>query len=69
MASKVLFSYGSIDLYKALSVKDENTLYFITDSHEIYKGSELIADKTELNVKFVSAIPSAATAVENVLYI
>lgn len=69
MASKVRFSYGSIDLYKALSVKDENTLYFITDSHEIYKGSELIADKTELNVKFVSAIPSAATAVENVLYI
>lgn len=69
MASKVLFSYGSIDLYKALSVKDENTLYFITDSHEIYKGSELIADKTELNVKFVSAIPSTATSVENVLYI
>lgn len=69
MAAKVLFSYGLKDLYNALTVKDENTLYFITDSHEIYKGSELIADKTELNVKFVSAIPSAATAVENVLYI
>ena len=69
MAAKVLFSYGLSDLYKALTVKDENTLYFLTDSHEIYKGSELIADKAELNVQFVTAVPSAELAKENILYI
>lgn len=67
--AKVLFSYGSKANYLALSVKDENTLYFITDSQEIFKGNQLVADKTKLNVSFVGAIPTAETSVPNVLYV
>lgn len=67
--AKVLFSYGVKANYLALSAKDENTLYFITDSQEIFKGSQLIADKTKLNVSFVDAIPTAETSVPNVLYV
>lgn len=67
--AKVLFSYGSKANYLALSVKDKNTLYFITDSQEIFKGSQLVADKTKLNVSFVDAIPTAETAVPNILYV
>lgn len=67
--AKVLFSYGVKANYLALSAKDENTLYFITDSQEIFKGSQLIADKTKLNVSFVDTIPTAETSVPNVLYV
>ena len=67
--AKVLFSYGSKANYLALSVKDENTLYFITDSQEIFKGNQLVADKTKLNVSFVYAIPTAEASVPNVLYV
>lgn len=67
--AKVLFSYGLKANYLALSAKDENTLYFITDSQEIFKGNQLVADKTKLNVSFVDAIPNAETSVPNVLYV
>lgn len=67
--AKVLFSYGVKANYLALSAKDENTLYFITDSQEIFKGTQLVADKTKLNVSFVDAIPTAETSVPNVLYV
>lgn len=67
--AKVLFSYGVKANYLALSAKDENTLYFITDSQEIFKGTQLIADKTKLNVSFVDTIPTAETSVPNVLYV
>lgn len=67
--AKVLFSYGVKANYLALSAKDENTLYFITDSHEIFKGTQLIADKTKLNVSFVDTIPTAETSVPDVLYV
>lgn len=67
--AKVLFSYGAKANYLALSAKDENTLYFITDSQEIFKGTQIVADKTKLNVSFVDAIPTAETSVPNVLYV
>ena len=69
MAEKILFSYGIQSLYDALTVKDPNTLYCITDTQRIYKGSILLADKTNLNVTFTDSIPEAASSVENMLYI
>lgn len=67
--AKVLFSYGVKANYLALSAKDENTLYFITDSQEIFKGNQLVADKTKLNVSFLDAIPTVETSAPNVLYV
>lgn len=37
--AKVQFKYGAWAKYNALSAKDENTLYFITDKNLFFKGS------------------------------
>lgn len=39
MAEKVVFKYGPRSTYEALASKDANTLYFLTDTGEIYKGT------------------------------
>lgn len=67
--AKVVFSYGAKSDYLGLAVKDANTLYFLTDSHEIYKGENLIADKTNLNVTFVTTQPTPESSVANMLYV
>ena len=67
--AKVLFSYGVKSAFDALSPKDQNTLYFITDKQMLYKGETLIADKTNLNVAFVTSTPTAETAAEGILYV
>ena len=67
--AKVLFSYGVKSAFDALSLKDQNTLYFITDKQMLYKGETLIADKTNLNVAFVTSTPTAETAAEGILYV
>ena len=36
--AKVLFKQGTLSQYTSLGTKDPNTLYFITDTHKIYKG-------------------------------
>lgn len=45
--------------------KDENTLYFTSDTHRIYKGS---SDVTA-SVILTNSIPEAASAIKNKLYI
>lgn len=67
--SNVIFSYGVKSQYTSLVTKDVDTLYFITDTGEIYKGDILISDKTNLNVEFTSVIPEASTSQENILYV
>lgn len=67
--SNVIFSYGVKSQYTSLVTKDVDTLYFITDTGEIYKGDVLISDKTKLNVEFTSIIPEASTSQENILYV
>jgi len=69
MAEKILFSYGLQQKFDALQSKDTNTLYCITDTQRIYKGDTLLADKTNLNVTFVTAIPTADNTVEGMLYV
>ena len=43
MQQIVKFLLGLQAEYDSLEVKDENTLYFITDTHRIYRGSLLFA--------------------------
>lgn len=67
--AKVLFSYGLQAKYDALETRPNDTIYFITDTGRIYKGSSLISDVTKLNVEFTSTKPDAASAEENKLYV
>ena len=43
MQQIVKFLSGLQAEYDSLEVKDENTLYFIVDTHRIYRGSLLFA--------------------------
>lgn len=38
-SSKVLFRFGSRAEYNALAKKDPNSLYFLLDTHELYRGA------------------------------
>lgn len=62
----IKFVYGLSTAYAALSPKDENALYFLTDTKQIYKGSTLVSD---CNIRFVETEPTAATAEEGMLYV
>lgn len=46
MAYDVKFLTGTKTQYDALASKDAGTLYFLTDTHEIYRGTELYATGT-----------------------
>ena len=39
--ANVIFKVGTKSLYNALEQKDTNTLYWLTDTKEIYKGDTL----------------------------
>lgn len=63
--SQVQFLYGTKDVYDALSVKNENTLYFLTDTFEIYKGNNLYTRSYEV----AESSLDVQTAKENYLYV
>lgn len=42
----IQWAFTTAEKYKALPTKDENTLYFITDTKEIYKGSTTYTEPT-----------------------
>lgn len=67
--AKVLFSRGLSTVYTGLAEKQADTIYFLTDTQQIYLGEQLIADTTKLNVQFVDAVPEFGTAEEDVLYV
>ena len=52
--AQVKFLFGTLDQYKALASKDANSLYFITDTYEIYKGEQIYTRSYE-----VAANPAA----------
>nr|CAI9752361.1 hypothetical protein CVNMHQAP_CVNMHQAP_CDS_0184 [uncultured phage] len=62
----VKFIYGRYADYQKLAAKPEDNLYFITDTHQIYKGSTLVAD---CNIRFVNVQPTAGNSQPNLLYI
>ncbi len=53
MTQDIDIFYGSSDNYKALGKWDDNALYFLEDSHQIFKGSEEYTKSVEV----VSALP------------
>ena len=67
--AKVLFSRGLSTVYTGLAEKQADTIYFLTDTQQIYLGEQLIADTTKLNVQFVDAVPEFDTAKDDVLYV
>lgn len=66
--ARVLFKYGSYASYSA-AVKDENTIYFVADKQQIYKGSTLFADVTESTVRFTDEVPNPNVANTGILYV
>jgi hypothetical protein len=50
------FLVGSQAQYNALEVKDDNALYFITDTHRIYRGDKLFASGLIENLEQVGSI-------------
>lgn len=61
---KVIFRAITQTSYDGLSSKDANTLYFVTDSGKIFKGSTDVTHSVT-----VGAIPEASAAVKGRLYI
>lgn len=66
--ARVLFKYGNYAAY-AGATHDSNSIYFIEDTQQIFKGDTLFADVTSNFVKFMSSVPSSEDAKEGVLYI
>lgn len=62
--ANVNFSYGSKANYDKLTPKDSNTLYFITDTRQIFKGT----DEYTKSCKMVSALP-ASGQIQGILYV
>lgn len=65
-ADKVLFRAGTQAQFDALTVKDANAIYFITDTQRIYKGNYLIGST---DVVFATEVPAYETAVVGKLYV
>ena len=60
----VLFYYGTKAKYDALETKDSGTLYFLTDTLQLFKGSE----EYTKTVKLVSELP-ATGQLQGVVYV
>ena len=63
MANLVKFMSGSSASFAALGTKDDNTLYFLNDTKQIYKGANLYSKSFEV----VSVLPTSG--VKDVLYV
>ena len=64
MAANVSFYYGTKANYNALASHDDSTLYFITDTLQLYRGDEEYTKSTQ----FVTALPTSG-ARQGVIYI
>lgn len=67
MATNIEFFTGLQNKYDNLvSSINEDALYFITDRHRIYKGSQLIV---ETNVEFTTTQPTTSNTTPGILYV
>lgn len=62
--ANVSFKYGSYDSYKALAMKSADTLYFTTDTLQIFKGDKEYTKSCQL----VTSLPESGQ-VQGVVYI
>lgn len=63
--ARVLFIECTSQEFSALVSKDSNTIYWLSDSREIYKGDIRYGS----NVKFENTVPDFASAESDVLYV
>lgn len=63
--ANVSFYYGTKANYNSLETKSDDTLYFITDTLQLYKGTE----EYTKSMQFVSQLPANGQAQQGVLYI
>ncbi len=64
MASNVLFKYGAFSAYQALEKKDANTLYFTTDTLQLFKGDK----EYSKSAKLVASLPDTSQE-QGVIYV
>ena len=64
--AQVLYRFGTQDQYNALTPKDVNTLYFISDTQRIYKG-EILHGSADIITG--TAVPEFDTAIAGKLYV
>lgn len=64
--NNVLFVKATSAQFTQLTPKDVNTIYFLTDSHEIYVGDQLYSGS---KVEFTSTVPEFDTAESEKLYV
>lgn len=57
--ANVIFKQGTHDQYSAISIKDANTLYWLTDTQELFKGEVLYGKGAEATA-MASGLMSAA---------
>jgi len=62
--AKVNFFYGNIANYNSLQTKSDDTLYFITDTLQLFKGTE----EYTKSLQFVTQLPSQ-NAKQGVIYL
>ena len=55
--SKINFMVGTSESFDNLQTKDTDTLYFLTDTHQIFVG----ADEYTKSVRFLNAVPTSST--------
>lgn len=65
MANLVKFAHGTLAQYAALTTKDENTLYVITDTRQVYKGSTPLG----IDIIFSATDQTTTGAVTNTIYV
>ena len=65
--AKVNFKVGTSAWYTGLQTRDTNTLYFLSDTHQIYKGEDLYADGHKSNFIVVDGLP-ASNQEEGIVY-
>lgn len=63
--ANVNFSFGKYTDYKALEVKDAGTLYFTSDTHQLFKGT---VEFTK-SLRIVDTLPSAENGEQGVFYV
>lgn len=64
---QVVFKYGRREAYEKLSFKDENSLYFLTDTGEIYRGDVNLARGSHYEVILEETDTSHEMAIKRVL--
>lgn len=66
--ARVLFKYGNYAAYQSVA-HNNDTIYFIEDTQQIFKGDTLFADVSSNYVKFLTEVPVAEAASAGVLYV